>query len=102
MDRGADGLARFVGVNLHVVADAVRGEESVNTARREQFFADDFGQHLLRIDEELARFLAMLLVIEDGRINAAQFPRVEERCPVNERGEVFEADRSWRVEALKG
>ena len=75
---------RFVGVELHVVAHRIRREETVNRARGEQFFADDFVEQLLRIREELARLLAVFFVLQDRRITPAQFPRVEERRPIDE------------------
>ena len=70
---------RFVGVEFHVIADAIGQEESVNASRLKRSAFDDPRQQLLRISEQLARFLAVLRMIENRRIASAQFPRVKER-----------------------
>ena len=76
--------ARFVGVNFHVFAHAIRGEETIDRRGANQFLGDDLVEQLLRVVEELGRFHAVFLVLKNLRINAAQFPGVEERRPVDE------------------
>ena len=69
--------ARFVRVKLHVIAYPVRREKSINTARLDQFFADDLLQQLLRVGKQFARLFAVFLMLKNFRINAAQFPGME-------------------------
>ena len=76
--------SRFVRVELHVLTDAIGGEQSIDTAWLKQLLADNFVEQLLRVGEEFAGFLAMFLVVQDCRIAAAQFPGVEERGPIDE------------------
>jgi hypothetical protein len=47
-------------------------------------------EQLLRIGEKFGLFFPMLFVLENLRINAAQFPGVEKGRPINERHEVIE------------
>lgn len=83
---------RFIGVKFHVVAHPVRREETINTPRLNQFFADDLLQQLLRVGKQFARLFAVFLVVQNGRITSPQFPGMEKRRPVNERDEVFQFD----------
>src|SRR6266487_982461 len=69
--------ARFVGVQLDVVADAVGGEQAINAASSQQFCAGHVGQKFLRVSEKFAGLFPMPGVIEDGRITSAEFPGVE-------------------------
>ena len=73
---------RAVG-QFNVVADAIRFEESDHTARGQPFFGDDLLQHLLRVAKQFARLRTDDCIVEDLRIVARQFPRVEERRPVD-------------------
>src|SRR6266853_397024 len=84
--------ARFVGVQLDVVADAVGGEQAINASSGQQLCVGDVGQKFLRVSEKFAGFFAVPGVIEDRRITSAEFPGVEERRPVNEGDEVGEED----------
>ena len=92
MKFGQNLCPRFVRVKLHVVAHPVRREETINTVRPDQFLADDLIQQLLRVGKQLARLLAVFLMLKNLRIHTAQFPGVEKRRPVNERNEVFQFD----------
>ncbi len=84
---------RFIGVKLHVIAYPIRREETINAVRPDQFFADDLLQQLLRVGKQFARFLAVFLVVQYGRITSPQFPSVEKWRPVNERNELFQINR---------
>src|SRR5437870_4497442 len=55
----------------------------------QQVLRDDTTKNCLRIIEEFARFFANLRVVENTRITAAQFPRMEKRRPIDERNQVF-------------
>ena len=67
------------GNHLDVVADAGRAPEADHAARGEPFFGDDLREHLLRIGEQFARLRTDDRVVEDLRIAAGEFPRVEKR-----------------------
>src|SRR5262249_34008061 len=90
METGAFDRARLVAPDDDVVADAIRREEAVHGAEREKAFGDDAVEQNVGVRENLARLFAVFFVIENLRVNAAQFPRVEERRPVNERPEIRE------------
>src|SRR5437867_13061680 len=78
---GGNFCARFVGIKLNVITDAVRREKTVDRAGGEQLFGDDFVQQFLRILEQFPGFW----IVQNRRITAAQFPSVEKWGPVNER-----------------
>src|SRR3989442_11856156 len=84
--------ARFVGVQLDVVADAVGGEQAINAASGQQLLAGHVGQKFLCVSEKFAGFFAVPGVIENRRITSAEFPGMEERRPVDEGDEVREGD----------
>ena len=48
------------------------------------FFVDDLVEQRVGFGEELPRLLAVLLVLEDARVDALELPGVEERRPVDE------------------
>ena len=93
MELGQHLRPRFVGVNFHVVADGVRGKQSIDGAKLQQFLRDDFVEKFLRVGEQFARFFAVLFMLKNFGINAAQFPGVEKWRPVDQRHEVFQ--RYW-------
>ena len=88
MEPAQDLGSRFVGVQFHIVAHPVSREETIDSARLNQFFADHFFQKFLRVGEQLARLLAVFLVLQNFWINAAQFPRMEKRRPVDEGNQI--------------
>ena len=90
MEGGQDVRARRVGVQFDVVAGAIRGEQSIDAARLQQSLADHLFEQFPGVGEKFARFFAVPLVIQYGRIPPAQFPGVEERRPVDERDEVLQ------------
>src|SRR5260370_38602259 len=55
----------------------------------QQVLRDDTTKNCLCIIEEFARFFANLWVVENSRITAAQFPRMEKRRPIDERNQAF-------------
>ncbi len=57
--------------------------ETDHGTRGEPALGDDLVEHGLRIGEQLGSLLANHVVLEDGRIVARQFPRLEERRPVD-------------------
>ena len=57
----------------------------------EQSLAHNLVEQFPGVDEKLARFFAMPLVVEDGGVAAPEFPGVEKRRPVDERDEVGES-----------
>ena len=82
--------ARAVGIDFHVVAGRIGGKESVGGAQFQLLLAHDLLEQRLRVREQLGGFLAVLLVLEDLRINPAQFPGVEKWRPVDERHHFFQ------------
>ncbi len=79
----ADLLAPVVGVELDVVAHAVRRKEAVDATRREQLLLDDGVEERVPLGEDLAGLLAVLLVLEDARVDPLELPGVEEGRPVD-------------------
>ena len=61
----------------------------MDPASDQQVLRDDTTKNCLCIIEEFARFFANLRVVENSRITAAQFPRMEKRRPIDERNQVF-------------
>ncbi len=92
MESGQNLRSGFIRVKFDVIANPVCRKKSVDAARLQQFTADNFPQQLLRVGKEFARFLAVFLVLENLRINAAQFPNVKERRPVNEFDQIAKRD----------
>src|ERR1039457_881353 len=86
-------LTRAVGINLHVVAGGICGEQAINRAELQRFFGDKFSQQLMRVGKQFGGFLTVFFVLKNFRIDAAQFPSVEERRPVNERQDFFQRKR---------
>ena len=80
---GAD--ERAVRMNDDVVVQAVGREEADDGTRREPLFADEPIQHRARVIEQRACRGAALRVVEYIRELAGEFPRVEERHPIDER-----------------
>src|SRR2546423_9614048 len=80
--------SRFVGVKLDVVADAVRGKQTIDASWMKPFPAYDLVEQLLRVGKEFASFFAMFLVVQDCWIAAAQLPGVKKRRPIDEGDEV--------------
>ena len=76
--------AGVVGVELDVVADGVGGEEAVDAACGDQLLRDDAVEESVGVGEELAGLFAVLLVVEDARVDAFEAPGVEEGRPVDE------------------
>ena len=97
--------ARLVGVDLDVVADAVRRPEADDRVGDKPFFRDELLQHGLRVLEQMARGLAIFVVLQDARVLALQLPGLEERRPVDiagELGEVVGAERACAEEGRRG
>ena len=84
MENRQDLRARFVRVNLHVVADVVGREEPINRAGGQQFLTDYVLEQFLRVIEKLSCFAANLRVLKNAGVPPAQFPRMKERRPINE------------------
>ena len=105
MQRRDLGLARFVGIDLDVVADAVRRPEADDAVGGQPFLGDELLQHGFRVVEEMARGLAIFVVVEDAGIRALQLPGLEERRPVDiagKLGEVVGLERARAEEARLG
>ena len=79
--------ARSSGVELDVVADAVRRPETDHRICRHPFLGDHALQQRLRVCEQLLGLRANLVVIEDRRITPGQLPGLEERRPIDVRNE---------------
>src|SRR5690606_21968838 len=60
--------AIFAGEQPHVVADGIGRPETHDRLGRKPLFLDDLREHLLCIGPEGPRRLALLLVLENGRI----------------------------------
>src|SRR5579863_5258185 len=87
VESGENARAGFVGINFDIFKDAIGGEKAENGASREQLFADNAGEQLLRIVEQFFRLWPNAFLLEDSRIDSAQFPRVEKGSPVNIRND---------------
>src|SRR5258706_14857359 len=81
--RQAQALARFVRVDLDVVAGGVRGPQAVHAARGEPAALDDALEHRLAFFQYVARGLAVDFIRKDVRILSGEIPRLEERRPVD-------------------
>src|SRR6266446_8588100 len=89
MKGGKDLCSGFVSVEFDIVANGVGGEEAIDRSHGERFLLDDAAQELLGILEELVGFG----VLQNGRVAATEFPRVEERGPVYERDKILQRNR---------
>src|SRR5205814_1347882 len=74
----------FASVELDVVTDGAGGEEAVDAAGGDELFGDELIEQLVPLGEELPGLVAVLLVLEDARIDALELPGVEEGGPVDE------------------
>src|SRR6185437_1651614 len=90
VENGAEAGARFIGINFDVFENAIGRKEAKSSARDEEFFACDARKQLLCIIEKLFGFRANVWFIENARIDAAQFPGVKKRSPVNVRNDFRE------------
>ena len=77
------GLPRRILVEHDVVANAVRRPEADHRVRRQPTLADHPRQQLLGVAEKFGRFDAYHLVLQDHRVSPGQFPRREERRPID-------------------
>ena len=89
METRALGGARFVGPYNDIVAVRVCGEKPVNAFRMAAVLVDDAVHPEQGIQIEFTRFNSTFSVFGLQRLrlavpHAAQFPCVEERCPVDE------------------
>ena len=89
--KGGAGAAVFV-VEADVIADGVWREEADDAAGAESFFGEDAFEEFLRVVVEAAGLLAVLLVIEDLRVDALEFPSPEEGGVVEVLKEGLEVD----------
>src|SRR5581483_5911411 len=76
-----DGLRLAAFEELDVIAGAVRRPEAVGRPSVKEALLDDFREESARVVVQLFR----ARLVEDLREAAAQFPRLEERRPVDER-----------------
>ncbi|MPL88384.1 hypothetical protein SDC9_34404 [bioreactor metagenome] len=76
-------LAVLAGEQPDVVALGIRRPEAHHRLGVEPLLGDDAVKHRLRVGEQRARRRALLLVLEDARIDALQLPGLEERGPVD-------------------
>jgi len=83
-EREADVLLGFGQVDGNIVPVARAGPQPRHAARGEPLFGDDFIEHRIGIGEQLGRGFAHHFVGQDRGVIAVQFPRTEERCPVDE------------------
>mmetsp|Transcript_7282 Transcript_7282/g.22028 ORF Transcript_7282/g.22028 Transcript_7282/m.22028 type:complete len:1134 (+) Transcript_7282:306-3707(+) len=93
-----------LGVELDVVAHRVGGEDAEHGAQRQALAHHDVLEHLLRVVEELLRFTADRLVVEDLRVAAvrvapAQLPHLEEGVPVDEVDHLLDGKVAQHVHA---
>src|SRR4051812_16215610 len=91
--RGDFFSAGVISVDMDVVADGVRGPQSVNAARDQEIFRCNALEEFLRIIEKLTRLFAHLWVIEDRRVTATQFPGMKERRPIDIRNKIAHCER---------
>src|SRR5690606_33012596 len=66
-----------------IISDPVRRPEADDRARVEPFLVDDPLKHRLSIAEQLPRDLTLLFILKDARVDALQFPGLEEWSPVD-------------------
>ena len=97
-----DFAARFVGIDLDVVADRVGRVEAENGVGRDPFLSDQFFQHRLAIGKDRARRLADDFVVKNLREGAGEIPGLEEGAPVDVLGERRQIDVAQYVQAGLG
>ncbi len=77
-------------IKLNVVACAVRGPKPDDGLGIEPALRDGAAKHPLSVSIKLPRGLAFLWIIQNRGKTAAQFPSLEERCPIDVRDKLFE------------
>src|SRR5438132_10815519 len=87
--------ARFVSININIVADSACRPQSMNAARDQQVLRENVIKKCLCIIEQFARLFANFGVVENRRITTTQFPRMKERRPIDESDEIPESDREF-------
>src|SRR5439155_2142503 len=87
--------ARFVSININIVADSACRPQSMNAARDQQVLRENVIKKCLCIIEQFARLFANFGVVENRRITTTQFPRMKERRPIDEFDEIPERDRDF-------
>ncbi len=95
-------LARLVGEEHNVVADAVGRPEADDGIRRVPLLGDDAVEQSAGVGKELLRLAADLVVVEDRGIAAGELPRLEERRPIDEGHEIGERERLERARPEEG
>src|ERR1700732_2868903 len=74
---------RLVGIQLNVVAYAVRGPEPINTLRDEQPPFHDILEQVLCVLEQLPRLLSDFRIIENLGETPSQLPGMKKRRPID-------------------
>ena len=82
------GTPRVVGEQHDVIADRVGGEKPVHAPGHQRLVPHHLFEQSLRIVEEFLRLGADDRIGEDRRILSLEFPRHEERRPVDERHQI--------------
>ena len=98
MECGQNVLARFIGVELHVVTNAVRRKKTVERAGGEQLFANNLTKQLLSVIEQFFGFG----FLQNRRVAPAQFPGVEEGRPIYEWDKFFQREVVEHTRAEEG
>src|SRR5215210_7536871 len=65
---------QFVSVKFNIIPNAISWENSVNTARLQQFLRDNFIEKLLGIREKFRCFHTVFFMFQNRGITSAQFP----------------------------
>src|SRR5215207_5064931 len=94
-ERGPQVPARSVSVDLDVIPVRIGWEQTISRAQAERFLGDDLAQQTLSVGEQLARFLPMFLMLQNLWVNAAEFPRMKEWGPINQRNKIVQGDGDY-------
>src|SRR5437667_2770711 len=84
--------ARFITVNINIVANRVCRPKRMNAARDQKLLRDDVIKKCLRIIEKFSCLFTYFWVVKHRRITAAQFPRMKKRRPIDKGDQVGKCD----------